>query len=266
MNILSTVILFTGKIPPVRILYYIINKIIKTNTLIAIFNSIYRIKKLGKFHHCSTQINDIMMYTIRDADVLSEVIPGTNLDSTINELNNARCNTQPDVSNGNTINDGLNLLSVPVPNGTGSSSGEVTAECKDGDIPEVCSGDNDSGVCTKSEALMNGHDDEEDVEMDDSLDMSEITANESQIGENNDDADYEDVPDQTKEKRKRMQKRSAKGKRKKKKTMEFQTKFPTYEVGDSVAVVVYCTMSLATVMWQVNTNDTTNYIIVIVRM
>ncbi|XP_063446086.1 (E3-independent) E2 ubiquitin-conjugating enzyme UBE2O-like [Mytilus trossulus] len=211
---------------------------------------LHKIKKLGKFHHCSTQINDIMMYTIRDADVLSEVIPGTNLDSTINELNNARSNTQPDASNGNTINDGLNLLSEPVPNGTGCCSGEVTAQCKDGDIPDVCSGDNDSGVCTKSEALMNGHDDEEDVEMDDSLDTSEVTANESQIGENNDDADYEDVPDQTKEKRKRMQKRSAKGKRKKKKTIEFQTKFPTYEVGDSVAVVVYCTMSLATVMWQ----------------
>ncbi|XP_052069646.1 (E3-independent) E2 ubiquitin-conjugating enzyme UBE2O-like [Mytilus californianus] len=209
---------------------------------------LHKIKKLGKFHHCSTQINDIMMYTIKDTDVLSEVIPGTNLDSTINELNNTRSNTQPDLSNDTGIVDGLDLLSVPVSNGTESSSGEVTAQCKDGDIPDVCSGDNDSGVCTKSEVLMNGHDDEEDVEMNDSLDTSEIT--ESQIDENNDDADYEDIPDQTKEKRKRMQKRSAKGKRKKKKTMEFQTKFPTFEVGDSVAVVVYCTMSLATVMWQ----------------
>ena len=129
-----------------------------------------------------------------------------------------------------------------------------TSSCKDemnGEIPDICSGDNDSGVCTKSDGLMNGVHDDDDGDMDDSLDLS--VANELEMTQEQEDksAEYEDITEPSKDKRKRAQKRSAKARRKKKKTMEFQTKFPLCEVGETVPVYVYCTFSKATVMWQV---------------
>lgn len=199
---------------------------------------IYRLKKLTKFEHCSVQINDMMTYTVNDITLLSEVVPGTNVESSINELNSAKSGLHISSQQSNVISTPPQLVN----GGTESTSME--------DGHHV---DNDSGVCTHNDSLVNGIDGDcdGDDEEDDTFDASEAGAVGIMVQEDKDDHEYEDLPEQVKDKRKKGQKRSAKGRKKKKKMMEFQTKYPLCQLGETVPVVVYCTLSVASVMWQV---------------
>ena len=198
---------------------------------------------MGKFQHCSTQINDVLMYTIKDTDNLSELAPGSDNDRTINQNYNTTTNNSTP---------GSDPSSEVISNGKTETLQEITERCSESLDGITCSSlhskDNDIRVCTLTDVMMNGVKNCEEG-MDDSLDISAV---DEIVEEDDNDVEYEDIPDQAKEKCKRLQKRSAKGKRKKKKVMEFQTKFPECRAGETVPVAVFCTLSMATVMWQVN--------------
>lgn len=205
---------------------------------------LHRLKKLGKFHHCSVQLNDVLMYTIKEQDVLSEVVPGSDINSTLNQINSISHTTDlpSELISCGTIEDlSTNPSSEQACRGT--VKGEVTECCKGNEKVDQTNDLNNTSVLS---TMINGIDDDEEENdgMSTSIDSNEV----SKVGED-DDGEYEDIPEQ-KDKRKRQQKNSAKGRRKKKKMMEFQTKFPKCEVGEKVPVVVYCTVSKATVMWQ----------------
>lgn len=202
---------------------------------------------MGKFQHCSTQINDVLMYTIKDTDNLSELVPGSDNDRTINPnydaiIKNTTNNSTPDSDPSSEV----------ISNGKIETLQEITERYNESLDCITCSSlhnnENDIRVCTLTDAMMNGVKNCEEG-MDDSLDIS---AMDEIVEEDDYNVEYEDIPEQPKEKSKRLQKRSTKGKRKKKKVIEFQTKFPECRAGETVPVAVYCTFSMATVMWQVN--------------